>query len=87
MSNLLEVRETIKRLYGKYEMYITPVLKFLLTLVGIIMINSCLGYMDLLNNVLILHLSNSIPFLTPVARLGFFVVENSLPKKNLQTMA
>ena len=53
MSNLLEIRETIKRLYGKYEMYITPVLKFLLTLVGIIMINSQLGYMDLLNNVFI----------------------------------
>jgi len=53
MSNLLEVRETIKRLYGKYEMYITPVLKFLLTLVGIIMINSELGYMDLLSNVFI----------------------------------
>ena len=53
MSNLLEIRETIKRIYGKYEMYITPVLKFMLTLVGIIMINSELGYMDLLNNVFI----------------------------------
>ena len=53
MSNLLEIRETIKRMYGKYEMYITPVLKFLLTLIGIIMINAELGYMDLLNNVFI----------------------------------
>ena len=53
MSNLLETRETIKRKYGKYEMYITPVLKFLLTLIGIIMINAELGYMDLLNNVFI----------------------------------
>ena len=53
MSNLLEIRENIKRIYAKYEMYITPMLKFLLTLVGIIMINSSLGYMDLLNNIFI----------------------------------
>ena len=53
MSNLLEIRETIKRMYGKYEMYITPVLKFMLTFIGIIMINSELGYMDLLNNVFV----------------------------------
>ncbi len=53
MSNLLELRENIKRFYGKYEMYITPVLKFLLTLLALIMINSVLGYMDLLKNVFI----------------------------------
>lgn len=53
MSNLLEIRENIKRIYGKYEMYITPVLKFLLTLMAIIMVNSGLGYMNLLNNVFI----------------------------------
>lgn len=53
MSNLLEIRENIKRIYGKYEMYITPVFKFLLTLIAIIMVNSELGYMNLLNNVFI----------------------------------
>ena len=53
MSNLLEIRENIKKIYGKYEMYITPVLKFLLTLLAIIMINSELGYMDLLCNVFV----------------------------------
>lgn len=58
MSNLLEIRENIKRLYGKYEMYITPVLKFLLTLVAIIMINARLGYMDLLTNVFIVLMAS-----------------------------
>lgn len=53
MSSLLEIRENIKKIYGQYEMYITPVLKFLLALLAIIMINSKLGYMDLLNNVFI----------------------------------
>ena len=58
MSNLLEIRENIKRIYGKYEMYITPVLKFLLTLVAILMINSELGYMDLLKNVFVVLMAS-----------------------------
>lgn len=58
MSNLLELRENIKRIYGKYEMYITPVLKFLLTLVAILMINSELGYMDLLKNVFVVLMAS-----------------------------
>lgn len=58
MSNLLEIRENIKRLYGKYEMYITPVFKFLLTLVAIIMINARLGYMDLLTNVFVVLMAS-----------------------------
>ena len=53
MSNLLELRENIKIIYGKYEVYITPMLKFLLTLVAILMINSKLGYMDILQNIFI----------------------------------
>ncbi len=58
MSNLLEIRENIKRIYGKYEMYITPVLKFLLTLVAILMINSELGYMDLLKNIFVVLMAS-----------------------------
>lgn len=58
MSNLLELRENIKRIYGKYEMYITPALKFLLTLVAILMINSELGYMELLQNVFVVLLAS-----------------------------
>lgn len=58
MSNLLEIRENIKRIYGKYEMYITPVFKFLLTLVAILMINSELGYMDLLKNIFVVLMAS-----------------------------
>ena len=58
MSNLLELRENIKRIYGKYEVYITPVLKFLLTLVAILMINSELGYMELLKNVFVVLMAS-----------------------------
>lgn len=58
MSNLLEIRENIKRIYGKYEMYITPALKFLLALVAIIMINSELGYMNILKNVFVVLMAS-----------------------------
>ena len=33
-------------LYSKYEVYITPLLKFLLALISLLLINSRLGYMD-----------------------------------------
>ncbi len=58
MSNLLEIRENIKRIYGKYEVYITPALRFLLTLVSILMINAELGYMGLLNNIFIVLIAS-----------------------------
>lgn len=58
MSTLLEIRENIKRIYGKYETYITPALKFLVTFVAIIMINSELGYMSLLNNAFVVLMAS-----------------------------
>lgn len=45
MANLLVFREQLKKFYGKYELYITPFMKFLLALVTILMINSAIGYM------------------------------------------
>ena len=41
----------MKKFYGKYELYITPVLKFLLALVTLIMINDTIGYMSELKNI------------------------------------
>ncbi len=50
MTNLLVLREQLKKLYGKYEVYITPLGKFLLALVAFAMINRSIGYMSALNN-------------------------------------
>ena len=58
MSNLLEIRENIKRIYAKYEMYITPAFKFVLTLTALLMINSKLGYMSLLSNVFVVLMAS-----------------------------
>lgn len=75
MSNLLELRENIKRIYGKYEMYITPALKFVLALVAIIMINSELGYMNLLNNVFVVLMASVACAILP---WGFTLIVSAL---------
>lgn len=46
MTKLLEIRESLKNFYGKYENFIVPVLKFILALVTFLIINSKLGFME-----------------------------------------
>ena len=53
MSTLLEMRENLRNFYSKYEVYITPVLKFLLALVVFLMINNGVGYMSWLTHIII----------------------------------
>lgn len=51
MKNLLVLREQLKKIYSKYEVYITPAGKFLLAFISLIMINNAIGYMSILNNI------------------------------------
>lgn len=53
MTNLLVLREQLKSFYGKYEVYITPVLRFLLAFMSFSMINHAIGYMSALNSIAI----------------------------------
>lgn len=46
MTTLLVAKQILMTLYGKYEVYITPLLKFLLALISLLLINSRLGYME-----------------------------------------
>lgn len=71
MTNLLVLREQLKNLYSKYELYITPALKSLLALVTILMINASIGYMSELKNIaVVLILALMCSFLP----LNFIVV-------------
>ena len=45
MKNLLVLKERIRSLYSKYEVYLTPVFKFLLALLSLLLINGAWGYM------------------------------------------
>ena len=51
MTALLEFKQKIKGLYAKYEMYLQPLMKFVLALVYFIWINSNMGYMTALDNI------------------------------------
>ena len=50
MTSLLELREYLRSFYSKNEVYVNPCVKFLVALVTLIVINTSLGYMTLLNN-------------------------------------
>lgn len=53
MSSLLEMREGLRNIYSRYEVYLTPLFKFLLALVSLLVINANIGFMDRLNNIII----------------------------------
>ncbi|MDE7016069.1 MAG: hypothetical protein K2P65_00640 [Lachnospiraceae bacterium] len=59
MTTLLVAKQYLKLFYSKYEIYITPFLKFLLAFISLLLINSHLGFMagiDKLSIVLIVAL-------------------------------
>lgn len=49
MRNLLEIKELIKRIYSRHEVFILPVLKFLLAFIVLSSVNGQLGYMPVIN--------------------------------------
>ena len=51
MSDLLELKERVRHFYGKYEVYIVPVIKFILAMVTFILIGRNIGYMERVNSV------------------------------------
>ena len=48
MTGLLEVREYLKAVYTKYEIYVNPCIKFFVALFSLIAINSAIGYTSVL---------------------------------------
>ena len=45
MTGLLELKERLIRFFGKNEIYVVPVLKFILATVVFLLINQNIGYM------------------------------------------
>ena len=50
MAELLEIREYLKGIYSKFDLYIEPVLKFGLSIVVLMLIDMHIGYMNRLQN-------------------------------------
>lgn len=77
MTALLELKQKIKNVYGQYEIYILPILKFVLALVYFVWINGNMGYMKQLDNlfvVLILALICSILPSSVMVYVGFVLM-------------
>ena len=53
MTSLLEFKQKIKGIYAQYEMYLLPLLKFVLALIYFIWINTNMGYMTALDNIFV----------------------------------
>ncbi len=56
MTFLLEIREKLRILYGKYEIYVTVAVKFILGIAVFFWINSGIGYMERLNQMAVVLL-------------------------------
>ena len=75
METLLELKDRLKSFYSKYEIYMMPVLKFVLAFVLFFVINKNIGFMERLDSlpvILILALLCSI--LSPNMMVLFAVV-------------
>lgn len=75
MEAISELRERILEIYSRFETYITPVGRFILALISLIMINSGLGYMEKLSNVVIVLVVAIIAAFLP---LNFTIVIDAL---------
>lgn len=90
MTTLLVTKQILMTIYSKYEVYITPVLKFLLALVTLLLINSRLGYMesiDRLTVVLIVALMCSFMPMNFIVVVSALFIMLHLYKFNLETAA
>jgi len=77
MTTLLEFREKMKLILGKYDIYIFPVLKFVLALIAFFSVNNSMGFMSRLKNpgiVVILALMCSFLPINVIAVFGAVLI-------------
>lgn len=67
MTALLEFKQKLKNLFGQYEIYIMPVIKFVLALLYFVWINMNMGYMSQLNNIFIVLILSLVCSILPSA--------------------
>ena len=78
MTVLLEFREKIKLIYSKNEVFILPVIKFLLAFLTLSVINGQMGYMTRLDNMAIVLVAALFCSFLPVGFLVMFAALFSL---------
>ncbi len=78
MTGLLEIRERIKMLYSRYEVFILPVLKFLFALIVLNTLNGKIGYMTKLDNIAIVLIVSLMCSFLPTGCIVMFGAAFSL---------
>lgn len=80
MVALLEIKEKMVRIYGKYEAYITPLLRFVLALAAFLLIQGNLGYMKSLSTtpvaLILAAVCSVLPVNAMIAIVAMFILLN-----------
>jgi len=71
MMGLLVFKEKLRQFYGKYSIYIAPVIKFLVGAAAFYMINSNVGYMEKLKNPLVPVIMGLVASVLPYGTTAF----------------
>ena len=71
MTALLEFKQKIKGLFAQYEVYVMPLLKFILALVYFIWINSNMGYVKALDNIFVVLILALVCSVLPTGMIVF----------------
>ena len=66
MAELLEIREYLRGIYSRFDLYIEPILKFILSVVALMLIDMNIGYMDRLQNPAIVLIAALVCSFMPV---------------------
>ena len=72
MMKLLLIKDKVKEFYGKYDVYIDPVIKFLLAFASLSMLKNSLGFMSQLNSMPVILVASLICSLLPVNAVVVF---------------
>lgn len=78
MTGLLEFREKIKLIYSKNEVFILPVIKFLLAFLALSVVNGQMGYMTKLDNMAIVLIVALFCSFMPIGFIALFAALFSL---------
>lgn len=75
MTTLLVAKQILMTIYSKYEVYITPLLKFVLAFISLLLINSRLGYMERIDKMAVVLI---IALMCSFMPMNFIVIMSAL---------
>lgn len=75
MTILLNIKENLRRIYSRNSLYILPIIKFVVTLISLLVMNSYIGYSSAVSNPVIAIFISAICSVLPV---NVIVVVNTL---------